>query len=429
MLTEIKVPGFPESVTDGVVATWHKRPGDEVRRDETVVEIETDKVMFEVPAPEDGILSEVLQQEGATVTAGQLLGRIETEARGATRSADAAARTPAPDRAANDAGDGTAPAISPAARQLMSEHGLSATEVEGSGRGGRILKEDVLRAIGDEAPPGAMAARRVAPAAEDARPAPKAAAPEPAAPPARAGTPPSPESAGDRPQRRVAMTRLRARIAERLVQAQQTAAILTTFNEVDMQPVMELRKRYREAFEKAHGVRLGFMSFFVLAAAEALKRFPVVNASIEGDDIVYHGFCDIGIAVASPRGLVVPVLRDADRLGVAEIERRIADYAAKAQDGTLTIEEITGGTFTITNGGVFGSLLSTPILNPPQSAILGMHRIEQRPVVVDGQIVARPMMYLALSYDHRLIDGREAVLFLSAIRDLLQDPARLLLEV
>lgn len=443
MLTEIKVPGFPESVTDGVVATWHKRPGDEVRRDETVVEIETDKVMFEVPAPEDGILSEVLQQEGATVTAGQLLGRIETDARGearkaeagAARGSDAAAQAPPAGRAAGDAGGrGEPPASSPAARQLMSEHGLSAGSVEGSGRGGRILKEDVLRAIGDEAPPEAIAARRAAPAAGAPGAAPaKAEAPERAAPPAgqpaRAESPPPPASSGERPQRRVQMTRLRARIAERLVQAQQTAAILTTFNEVDMQPVMELRKRYREAFEKAHGVRLGFMSFFVLAAAEALKRFPVVNASIEGDDIVYHGFCDIGIAVASPRGLVVPVLRDADRLGVAEIERRIADYAAKAQDGTLTIEEITGGTFTITNGGVFGSLLSTPILNPPQSAILGMHRIEQRPVVVDGQIVARPMMYLALSYDHRLIDGREAVLFLSAIRDLLQDPARLLLEV
>jgi 2-oxoglutarate dehydrogenase E2 component (dihydrolipoamide succinyltransferase) len=423
-MTEVRVPGFPESVTDGVVAAWHKKPGDAVRRDETLVDIETDKVMFEVPAPEDGTLVEVLQGEGATVTAGQVLARIE---RGTAAAAPApkesiprpAAPAPAAEPRRGNGEDrarphaGRAGIVSPAAQRLMTERGVPASAVTGSGKGGRVLKEDVLRAL--EVPPGAKA-----------EPA-EARAPAPEQAPAGPATLDFPQ--GERPQKRVAMSRLRARIAERLVEAQHTAAILTTFNEVNMQPVIQLREHYRERFQQEHGVKLGFMSFFVKASVEALKRFPVINASLEGSDIVYHGFFDIGIAVASPRGLVVPILRDADRLGMPEVERQVAAYAEKAQAGTLALEEITGGTFTITNGGVFGSLLSTPILNPPQSAILGMHKIQQRPVVEDGAVVARPMMYLALSYDHRLIDGRDAVQFLVAIKELLEDPARLLLEV
>lgn len=424
MLTDVKVPGFPESVADGVVAAWHKRPGEAVRRDETLVDIETDKVLFEVPAPADGTLSEVLQQEGSTVIAGQLLGRIENGAQAAV--------------SVGDSGDGemgreapTVP-VNPAARRLMEEQGIAAGSVRGSGRGGRILKEDVVRSIAGAGQPEVRAVESAMPASARA-PEP---APAPVAPPPPAPTPVTPRldlpaetAVESRPQRRVPMTRLRARIAERLVEAQRTAAILTTFNEVNMQPVMQLRQTHRQRFEQEHGVKLGFMSFFVKASVEALKRYPVINASIEGNDVVYHGFFDIGIAVSSPRGLVVPVLRDADRHGMAEIERRVAAYAEKAQAGTLSLEEISGGTFTITNGGVFGSLLSTPILNPPQSAILGMHRIQERPVVEGGAIVARPMMYIALSYDHRLIDGREAVQFLVAVKDLLEDPARLLLEI
>lgn len=408
MLTDVKVPGFPESVTDGVVAAWHKHPGDVVRRDETLVDIETDKVLFEVPAPADGTLSEVLQQEGAIVAAGQLLGRILDGAGAETAS-------PPDGGGQRDAQAAGAP-INPAARRLMEEHGIAAGTVRGSGRGGRILKEDVVRSIA-EAPQAQRTTRESA----SLQPAP---APSPPAAPAV-----DISMTETRPQRRVPMTRLRARIAERLVEAQHTAAILTTFNEVNMQPVMQLRQTHRQRFEQQHGVKLGFMSFFVKASVEALKRFPVINASIEGSDVVYHGFFDVGIAVSSPRGLVVPVLRDADRCGMAEIERRVAAFAERAQAGTLSLEEISGGTFTITNGGVFGSLLSTPILNPPQSAILGMHRIQERPVVEDGVIVARPMMYVALSYDHRLIDGREAVQFLVTIKELLEDPARLLLEI
>ena len=433
MLTEVKVPAFPESITDGVVATWHRQPGDRVRRDETLLDIETDKVLFEVPAPVDGVLAEVLQAEGATVVAGAVLGRIEAgkEAAGggagraaaveASGASAPAAGTVRADEAAPPAGGRRAgedgPPAGPAARRMMAEHGLEADSVSGSGPGGRILKEDVRRSL-DEARSGDASA---APGAAAEAPRPSVSSSVPMEAPIIA--------AQERPQRRVPMTRLRARIAERLVEAQHTAAILTTFNEVNMQPVMELRQRHRERFEAVHGVKLGFMSFFARAVVEALRRYPVVNASIEGEEIVHHDFYDIGIAVASARGLVVPVLRDADRIGMAEIERRIADYAARAAAGSLTLEEIVGGTFTITNGGVFGSLLSTPIVNPPQSAILGMHRIQERAVVENGAIVARPMMYLALSYDHRLIDGREAVLFLVAIKELLEDPVRLLLEV
>jgi 2-oxoglutarate dehydrogenase E2 component (dihydrolipoamide succinyltransferase) len=426
-MTDIRVPAFPESVTNGVVANWHKKPGDQVRRDETLVDIETDKVMFEVPAPEDGLLVEVLEGEGATVTSGQVLARLEKAAEKPTTPAERApARAPAPgerERGGNGAERRKAEKaprpstiVSPAAQRLMAERGISAEAVQGSGKGGRILKEDITRL------PPRPEAGAIKPVVE--KDAIEARSPERSKAPPPAELPPE-----ERPQQRVPMSRLRARIAERLVEAQHTAAILTTFNEVNMQPVIQLRQQYRERFEQEHGVKLGFMSFFVKASVEALKRFPIVNASIEGNDIVYHGFFDIGIAVASPRGLVVPILRNADRLSMAEIERAVAGYAEKAQAGTLTLEEITGGTFTITNGGVFGSLLSTPILNPPQSAILGMHKIQQRPVVEGGSVVARPMMYLALSYDHRIIDGRDAVLFLVAVKELLEDPARLLLEI
>ncbi len=413
MLTDVKAPGFPESVTDGTIVAWRKKPGDRVSRDETLVDIETDKVVFEVPAPGDGRLSEVLRGEGDRVGSGELLGRIEAaEAVSVSAPADAMPKREAGNGAAAPA---DAAEASPAARRLIAEHGLDTEQVEGSGRGGRVLKEDVLRAVEQTERPsvkaGAAETRVLQPASRNA-------------PPVVLDFP-----AGERPQKRVPMTRLRARIAERLVEAQQTAAILSTFNEVNMAPVMELRQRHRERFEKEHGVKLGFMSFFIRASVEALKRFPVVNASLEGDDIVYHGFYDIGVAVSSPRGLVVPIVRDADRYGIADLERSVAALAEKARAGTLGIEEITGGTFTITNGGVFGSLLSTPILNPPQSAILGMHKIQERPVVENGAIVARPMMYLALSYDHRLIDGRDAVQFLVSIKESLEDPSRLLLEI
>ena len=397
-MSDITVPVFPESVTEGTLLAWRKRPGDPVRRGEVVADIETDKVVFEVPAAADGVLREIAVAEGATVVSGQVIGRL---GEGAAAAPEAATPPPAP-----KAGEAPPPAppVMPAARRLMEQHGLEAGTIRGSGKDGRVLKEDVLRQI--EAPTPAAG-----------RPAPK---PAPVAPPA---------AAAERVEKRVPMTRLRARIAERLVAAQQTAAILTTFNEVNMQPVMDLRAHHRERFEREYGVRLGLMSFFVKAAIEALRRFPEVNAAIDGHDIVYHGFYDIGIAVSTERGLVVPILRDADRMTMAQIEAAIKEFSERAQGGRLTLEEITGGTFTITNGGVFGSLLSTPILNPPQSAILGMHKIQDRPVAENGQVVIRPMMYLALSYDHRLIDGREAVQFLVAIKETLEDPARLLLEV
>lgn len=411
MTTDIKVPSFPESVADGTIAAWRKQPGEAVKQGEIVADIETDKVVFEVPAAESGVLAEILAPVGATVVADQVIGRLDAAARAAAPVA--AAAPAASERVAASGG-----AVMPAAKKLMAERGVDPGQVTGSGRGGRVTKEDVLKVV---------ESKTVALAAKPA-PAEKPAAVTAPARPAPAVSPP-PVSTEGRSEKRVPMTRLRARIAERLVEAQRTAAMLTTFNEVNMAPVMALRDRYRERFEQQHGVRLGFMSFFVKAAVEALRRFPEVNASIDGNDIVYHGFYDIGIAVSSPRGLVVPILRDADQMDMATIEARIKDYGKKAQDGKLTIEEITGGTFSITNGGVFGSLMSTPILNPPQSAILGMHKIEDRAMVEGGQIVARPMMYLALSYDHRIIDGREAVQFLVTIKEMLEDPARVLMGV
>ena len=405
MSTEIKIPPLPESVADATIVTWHKQPGDRVAQDENLVDIETDKVVLEVPAPAAGVLRQIDQDEGATVTAGQVIGLLE-----AGEPAEAGAD-------AEKTAARAAPALSPAVRKLLHEHDLDPAQITGSGKDGRILKEDVLahlEARQQETPAPQPAARQQTPSAADT----------PAAKPAAA-----PAASDERTEKRVPMTRLRKRIAERLIEAQQTAAMLTTFNEVNMAPVMALRKTHRDRFEKAHGVRLGFMSFFVKACVEALRRFPEVNASIDGDDIVYHGFFDIGVAVSSPRGLVVPILRDADQLGFADIEKRIADLGQRAQDGKLDMDELTGGTFTISNGGVFGSLLSTPILNPPQSGILGMHKIEERPVVENGEIVIRPMMYLALSYDHRLIDGSSAVRFLVTVKDMLEDPARLLLEV
>ncbi len=397
MAIDVNVPSFPESVADGSVIAWHKQPGDPVTRDEVLVEIETDKVVFEVPAPEDGVLLEIIENEGATVLSQQLLARIDA---GAVASKPAAIETEDKTAAAADV------AIAPAARKLMAEKGINTAQVGGSGKGGRILKEDVLKVI-------------------DSAPAAKSAAPVKAAPAAPVVT----GNLEGRPEKRVPMSRLRARVAERLLEAQHNAAMLTTFNEVNMKPVMALRTRHRDAFEKAHDVRLGFMSFFVKAAVEALKQIPAVNASIEGNDVIYHGFYDIGIAVSSPRGLVVPVLRDVDQMSMAEIEAKIRELAQKAQNKSLSIEDITGGTFTITNGGVFGSMLSTPIINPPQSGILGMHNIQDRAMVVNGEVVVLPMMYLAHSYDHRLIDGREAVQFLVKIKEMLEDPARILLEV
>jgi 2-oxoglutarate dehydrogenase E2 component (dihydrolipoamide succinyltransferase) len=402
MSTDITVPVFPESVTEGTILTWHKQPGEAVARGELLAEVETDKVVFEVPAPVDGVLAEITMPAGTTVKSGEVVGRLDKSAK----------MTPKPPQVATETVP-QATVVMPAAKRLMEEHGLDARKVSGSGKGGRVLKEDVQKQLDiNESVPAPVAHK------------PK---PSPAAPVRTLAA--APAEAGERPEKRVPMTRLRARVAERLVEAQRTAAILTTFNEVNMQPVMELRTRHRERFEQEHGVRLGFMSFFVKAAIEALRHFPEVNASIDDHDIVYHGFYDIGIAVGTPRGLVVPVLRDADRLTMAEIESRIRDFGERAQNGRLTLEEITGGTFTITNGGVFGSLLSTPILNPPQAAILGMHKIQERPVAEKGQVVIRPIMYLALSYDHRLVDGREAVQFLVMIKELLEDPARLLLEV
>ncbi|MCE2423428.1 MAG: 2-oxoglutarate dehydrogenase complex dihydrolipoyllysine-residue succinyltransferase [Gemmatimonadetes bacterium] len=403
MAMEIKAPTFPESIEDGTLAAWHKQPGETARRDEMLAEIETDKVVIEIVAPADGVLAEVVKAEGETVLSDEVIARFE---------AGSPVDTPPAQRetvaAAVEVG------ISPAARKLAEEEGIDIATLNGSGRGGRITKADVSRAV---------SAAPVAPPAGTPAPAPSAA-------PVQEVVPASEAAAEDRVERRVPMTRLRASIAQRLVEAQQTAAMLTTFNEVNMEPVMTLRARYRDAFERAHnGTRLGFMGFFVRASVEALKRFPLVNACIDGDEIVYHGYYDIGVAVSTERGLVVPVLRDADAASLAQIEEQIAGFGARARDNKLTIEEMSGGTFTISNGGVFGSLLSTPILNPPQTAILGMHKIEQRPIVEDGEIVARPMMYLALSYDHRLIDGREAVRFLVTIKELLEDPARILLEI
>jgi len=408
MAIEIKAPTFPESVADGTVATWHKKPGEAVKRDELIVDIETDKVVIEVLAEADGVLAEIIKNEGDTVLSNELLGKLtEGGAAAAAPAAAPAAAAPA-QAAAPAAAAGDDAILSPAARKLAEENGIDPNSIAGTGKGGRVTKEDVVAAV---------EAKKNAPAA-------------PAAKPAAAASAPVVTAVGDRTEKRVPMTRLRAKIAERLVEAQSTMAMLTTFNEVDMTEVMALRSKYKDLFEKSHnGVRLGFMSFFVKAATEALKRFPAVNASIDGNDIVYHGFADIGVAVSSDRGLVVPVLRNAEQMSLAEIESGIATFGKKAKDGKLSIEEMTGGTFTITNGGTFGSMMSTPIVNPPQAAIPGMHNIVQRPMAINGQVVIRPMMYLALSYDHRLIDGKEAVTFLVTIKNLLEDPARLLLEI
>jgi 2-oxoglutarate dehydrogenase E2 component (dihydrolipoamide succinyltransferase) len=409
MTIEVRVPQLPESVADATLVAWHKKVGDAVSRDENLVDLETDKVVLEVPAPTAGVIRELKVQNGATVTSGQVLALLE----------EGAVAAPAADRpgpAAETAGKSTArpgPAtreslvaerLAPSVRRLVEEHKLDAGGIAGSGRDGRVTKGDVLAHMAGKGPPAPGAAVSATPASAGA-------------------------SSAGRTERRVAMTRLRSRIAERLVQAQSTAAMLTTFNEVDLKAVNELRARHKDRFEKEHGARLGFMSFFVKACIEALRRFPVVNASVDGSDVVYHEYYDIGVAVSTDRGLIVPVLRDADALGFGEIEKAVVGYANRAREGSLTLEELTGGTFTITNGGVFGSLLSTPILNMPQSAILGMHKIQERPVVVNGEIVVRPMMYLALTYDHRIIDGREAVQFLVAVKDALEDPARLLLQV
>ena len=397
MAIEIKAPTFPESVADGTVATWHKQPGDAVKRDDLIVDIETDKVVLEVLATADGVLGAIVKNEGDTVLSDEVLGSIVE---------GGAAAAPAAAAPAADGEDD--PIAAPAARKIAEENGINIASVAGTGKGGRVTKEDVVAAV---------AAKKAAPAAAPA----KAAAPAATAPVF---------AAGDRVEKRVPMTRVRATVAKRLVEAQSNMAMLTTFNEVDMTEIMALRSKYKDLFEKSHnGVRLGFMSFFVKAATEALKRFPAVNASIDGSDIVYHGYADIGVAVSSDRGLVVPVLRNAELMSLAEIEGGIAAYGKKARDGKLSIDEMTGGTFTITNGGTFGSMMSTPIVNPPQAAILGMHNILQRPMAVNGQVVIRPMMYLALSYDHRLIDGKEAVSFLVAIKNLLEDPARLLLDI
>ncbi|KEA28291.1 dihydrolipoamide succinyltransferase, partial [Pseudomonas aeruginosa C0324C] len=400
---------FPESVADGTVATWHKKPGEAVKRDELIVDIETDKVVIEVLAEADGVLAEIIKNEGDTVLSNELLGKLNEggAAAPAAPAAAAPAAAPAAQAAAPAAAGGDDAILSPAARKLAEEAGIDPNSIAGTGKGGRVTKEDVVAAV---------EAKKNAPAAPA----------KPAAPAAEAPI----FAAGDRVEKRVPMTRLRAKVAERLVEAQSAMAMLTTFNEVNMKPIMDLRSKYKDLFEKKHnGVRLGFMSFFVKAATEALKRFPGVNASIDGNDIVYHGYQDIGVAVSSDRGLVVPVLRNAEFMSLAEIEGGIANFGKKAKEGKLTIEDMTGGTFTISNGGVFGSLLSTPIVNPPQTAILGMHKIQERPMAVNGQVVILPMMYLALSYDHRLIDGKEAVSFLVAIKDLLEDPARLLLDV
>ncbi len=406
MAIEIKAPAFPESVADGTVATWHKQVGDAVKRDELIVDIETDKVVMEVLAEADGVLTEIVANEGDTVLSAELLGRLDTDAVAAAPAPAAAPSAPASAAsAAAPAATVTGDAIlSPAARKIAEENALNPASIQGTGKDGRVTKEDAVAAAANK------------PAA-----APKAAAPAAEAPLF---------AAGDRVEKRVPMTRLRTKVAERLVEAQTSMAMLTTFNEVNMKPIMDLRSKYKDLFEKTHnGVRLGFMSFFVKAAVEALKRQPGVNASIDGKDIVYHGYQDIGVAVSSDRGLVVPVLRNAEFMSLAEIEGGIANYGRKAKDGKLTLEEMTGGTFTISNGGVFGSLLSTPIVNPPQTAILGMHKIQERPMAVNGEVVILPMMYLALSYDHRLIDGKEAVTFLVTMKNLLEDPARLLLDI
>lgn len=404
MATEIKAPVFPESIADGTVATWHKQPGEACQRDELLVDIETDKVVLEIVAPADGVLETVLKAEGDTILSEEVIASFTVGAAGVAPVEPVAESTVTEAVPTNTSGSAV---LSPSARKLAAENQVDTASLQGSGKAGRVTKEDVLKQM--QAP---------------------AAAPTPVIAPAASVAPEALEQpAGQRVERREPMTRLRRRVAERLVEAQQSAAMLTTFNEVNMQPIMELRAKYKDLFEKKHNTRLGFMSFFVKACVEALKRQPTVNASIDGDDIVYHGFYDVGVAVSSDRGLVVPVLRDTDTMGLADIENKIREYGMKARDGKLGIEDMTGGTFTISNGGVFGSLLSTPILNPPQSAILGMHKIQERPMAVNGEVKILPMMYLALSYDHRLLDGKEAVTFLVTLKELLEDPARILLDL
>lgn len=422
MSIEVKVPALPESVADAVVVTWHKQAGDPVKRDESLVDIETDKVVLEVPAPADGVLKEIIEEEGAIVVSDQILASLEAGAKAAKTTgasvAESANDSAEPIDSARPAGGAQPqPVITPSAQKMMAEHNLRGEVIQGSGKDGRILKEDVQAYLeSTQHEPSRQPAKQQLDQPGEV----KTEQQQPAVPVTESG---------ERIEKRVPMTRLRARIAERLVEAQQTAAILTTFNEVNMQLVMDLRKKYQDRFEKEYGVRLGFMSFFVKAVIEALKRFPAVNASIDGDDIVYHGYFDIGVAVSSPRGLVVPVVRDADQMNLAEIEKNVAEYVEKAKNNSIAIDDLTGGTFTLSNGGVFGSLLSTPILNPPQSGILGMHKIQPRPVVENDDIVVRPMMYLALSYDHRIIDGREAVQFLVTVKECLEDPARMIIGV
>jgi 2-oxoglutarate dehydrogenase E2 component (dihydrolipoamide succinyltransferase) len=412
MIIDVKVPQLSESVSEATLVSWHRQEGEAVARDENLIDIETDKVVLEMPAPDSGVLVKILKTNGELVTSGDIIAQIDTAAK-AAGAAPAGAKEAATAPAAPAAAKTEAAVAGPAARKLMAEKGVSAAEVKGSGPGGRILKEDVTGTARPAAPQPAPIA--VAPAAKPALAQPAVVSVD--------------AIVADRPEQRVPMSRLRARIAERLLQSQASNAILTTFNEVNMAPVMDLRNKYKDKFEKEHGVKLGFMSFFVKAAVHALKKFPIINASIDGNDIVYHGYFDIGIAVGSPRGLVVPILRDCDQLSLAQIEKKIAEFGTKAKDGKLTLEELTGGTFSISNGGIFGSMLSTPIINPPQSAILGIHATKDRPVVENGQIVIRPINYLAMSYDHRIIDGREAVLGLVAMKEALEDPARLLLDL
>ena len=423
-IVEVKVPQLSESVAEATMLTWKKKAGEAVSADEILIEIETDKVVLEVPAPAAGVLAEIVVGDGGTVVAEQLIAKIDTEgkagapapAAAAAAPAVAAAAAPAPAAAAAAAGGAKGDVAMPAAAKLLADNNLSVSAVAGTGKDGRVTKGDVLAAVAGGAKPAAPVAASVIPTGVPTKALPQVAAP--AAP-----------NLGDRPEQRVPMSRLRARVAERLLQSQSTNAILTTFNEVNMAPVMEMRKKFQDAFTKEHGVKIGFMSFFVKAAVHALKKFPVLNASVDGNDIVYHGYFDIGIAVGSPRGLVVPILRNADQMSFADIEKKIAEFGKKAAEGKLGIEEMTGGTFSISNGGTFGSMMSTPIINPPQSAILGVHATKDRAVVENGQVVVRPMNYLAMSYDHRIIDGREAVLGLVAMKEALEDPARLLFDI
>ena len=410
MIIEVQVPQLSESVAEGTLASWKKKIGEAVGRDEILIDIETDKVVLEVPSPGAGVLVEIVKGDGETVVSGELIARIDTEAKAGAAAPATAAPKAAAAPAAAPAAAVPAGTASPSARKILDEKGIAAADVAGSGRGGRVTKEDAVAAQAKAAAPAGPVAA-------------------PAAVSASLPMPPTGVDTGPRTEQRVPMTRLRARIAERLLQSQATNAILTTFNEVNMGPVMALRKQYGEKFEKTHGVRLGFMGFFVKAACAALQKFPVLNASVDGNDIVYHGYIDIGIAVGSPRGLVVPIIRNADQLSIADIEKKIAEFGAKAKDGKLSIEELTGGTFSISNGGIFGSMMSTPIINPPQSAILGIHATKDRAMVENGQVVVRPMNYLAMSYDHRIIDGREAVLGLVTMKEALEDPSRLLLGV